>query len=66
MLFRFGDVLSLLFGWSTIQSAMRVSDPDHLLFDYTRLMMGFRLFLGKVRFPPVPFWRTTPRNTPLA
>lgn len=44
MVFRFGDVLSLLFGWSTIQSAMRLSEPDHLLFDYTRLMMGFRLF----------------------
>jgi spermidine synthase len=44
MLVRFGDVLSFLFGWSTIQSAMRVSDPDHLLFDYPRMMMGFRLF----------------------
>lgn len=44
MLFRFGDILSLLFGWSTVQSGMRVSDPDHLLFDYTRVMMGFRLF----------------------
>ncbi|MDH2130694.1 fused MFS/spermidine synthase [Sphingobium yanoikuyae] len=47
MLFRFGDMLSLLFGWSTIQSAMRISDPDHLLFDYTRVMMGFRLFRPK-------------------
>lgn len=46
MVLRFGDVLSLLFGWSTIQSAMRLSKPDHLLFDYTRLMMGFRLFLS--------------------
>ncbi|WP_242496071.1 fused MFS/spermidine synthase [Sphingobium cupriresistens] len=44
MLLRFGDILSLLFGWSTVQSGMRVSDPDHLLFDYTRVMMGFRLF----------------------
>lgn len=44
MVFRFGNMLSLLFGWSTIQSAMRLSEPDHLLFDYTRLMMGFRLF----------------------
>lgn len=44
MLFRFGDMLSLLFDWSTVQSAMRMSDPDHLLFDYTRMMMGFRLF----------------------
>ena len=44
MLFRFGDMLSLLFDWSTVQSGMKVSDPQHLLFDYTRLMMGFRLF----------------------
>lgn len=44
MLFRFGDILSLLFDWSTVQIGMRVSDPDHLLFDYTRVMMGFRLF----------------------
>ncbi|GBH31594.1 MULTISPECIES: fused MFS/spermidine synthase [Sphingobium] len=44
MLFRFGDMLSLLFNWSTVQSGMRVSDPDHLLFDYTRMMMAFRLF----------------------
>lgn len=44
MLFRFGDMLSLLFDWSTVQSGMKVSDPDHLLFDYTRLMMAFRLF----------------------
>lgn len=26
---------------------MRISDPDHLLFDYTRVMMGFRLFRPK-------------------
>ena len=44
MLFRFGDMLSLLFDWTTVQSGMRISDPDHLLFDYTRMMMGFRLF----------------------
>jgi len=44
MLLRFGDMLSLLFDWSTVQSGMRISDPDHLLFDYTRMMMGFRLF----------------------
>jgi spermidine synthase len=49
MLFRFGDVLSLLFGWSTIQSAMRVSDPDQLLFDYTRMMMSFKLFRPEPR-----------------
>ncbi|WP_066768263.1 fused MFS/spermidine synthase [Sphingobium sp. CCH11-B1] len=44
MLFRFGDMLSLLFDWTTVQSGMKLSDPDHLLFDYTRVMMGFRLF----------------------
>lgn len=44
MLFRFGDMLSLLFDWSTVQSGMRISDPDYLLFDYTRMMMAFRLF----------------------
>ncbi|WP_443478996.1 hypothetical protein ACLIMP_24930 (plasmid) [Novosphingobium aerophilum] len=44
MLFRFGDMLSLLFDWTTVQSGMRISDPDHLLFEYTRMMMGFRLF----------------------
>ena len=49
MLFRFGDMLSLLFDWSTVQSGMRLSDPDHLLFDYTRMMMGFRLFRPEPR-----------------
>ena len=47
MLFRFGDMLSLLFDWTTVQSGMRISDPDHLLFDYTRMMMGFRLFRAR-------------------
>lgn len=49
MLFRFGDMLSLLFDWTTVQSGMRLSDPDHLLFDYTRVMMGFRLFRPQPR-----------------
>lgn len=49
MLFRFGDMLSLLFNWSTVQSGMRLSDPDHLLFDYTRMMMAFRLFFPSPR-----------------
>lgn len=49
MLFRFGDMLSLLFDWSTVQSGMRVSDPDYLLFDYTRMMMAFRLFRPRPR-----------------
>lgn len=49
MLFRFGDMLSLLFDWTTVQSGMKLSDPDHLLFDYTRVMMGFRLFQPQPR-----------------
>jgi spermidine synthase len=49
MLFRFGDMLSLLFDWTTVQSGMKLSDPDHLLFDYTRVMMGFRLFRPQPR-----------------
>lgn len=49
MLFRFGDMLSLLFDWTTVQSGMKVSDPDYLLFDYTRMMMGFRLFRPQPR-----------------
>ncbi len=49
MLFQFGDMLSLLFGWTTLQSGMRISDPEHLLFDYTRMMMGFRLFRPEPR-----------------
>lgn len=49
MLFRFGDMLSLLFDWTTVQSGMKLSDPDHLLFDYTRMMMGFRLFRPQPR-----------------
>lgn len=35
--------LSLSFGDPTIQSSMRLSDPDHLLLDYTRTMMSFLL-----------------------
>ncbi|MBS49512.1 MAG: spermidine synthase [Sphingobium sp.] len=49
MLFRLGDMLSLLFDWTTVQSGMKLSDPGHLLFDYTRVMMGFRLFRPQPR-----------------
>ena len=37
--------LSLHFGFPTIQSRMRKSDPERLVLDYTRTMMGFLLFL---------------------
>jgi len=36
--------LSLHFGFPTIQSRMRRADPERLLLDYTRTMMGFLLF----------------------
>lgn len=49
MLFQFGDTLAMLFDWSTTQSGMKISDPDHLLFDYTRMMMAFPLFLSSPR-----------------
>ena len=39
--------LSLHFGFPTIQSRMRKSDPERLVLDYTRTMMGFLLFLPK-------------------
>lgn len=35
---------SLHFGPARIQSRMRLAAPDELVFDYTRLMMGFLLF----------------------
>ena len=37
--------LSLHFGFPTIQSRMQTSDPDRLVLDYTRTMMGFLLFV---------------------
>lgn len=49
MLFRVGDLLTMLFEWSTTQSGMKLSDPDHLLFDYTRMMMAFPLFQNSPR-----------------
>ena len=39
-----GDLLSLHFNGVAIQSEMRVSAPDELMFSYTRAMMGFLLF----------------------
>lgn len=36
--------LSLHFGFPTIQSRMLMSDPERLVLDYTRTMMGFLLF----------------------
>lgn len=35
---------SLHFGPARVQSRMRLAAPDELVFDYTRLMMGFLLF----------------------
>ena len=37
--------LSLHFNFPTIQSRMLTSDPDRLILDYTRTMMGFLLFI---------------------
>jgi len=39
--------LSLHFGFPTIQSRMLKSDPQRLVLDYTRTMMGFLLFAPK-------------------
>lgn len=39
--------LSLHFNFPTIQSRMRISDPERLVLDYTRTMMGFLLFNPK-------------------
>ncbi|MEO6354946.1 MAG: fused MFS/spermidine synthase [Burkholderiaceae bacterium] len=41
---RRGDLLSLHFNGVAIQSEMRLSAPDQLMFSYTRAMMGFLLF----------------------
>lgn len=41
---RRGDLLSLHFNGAAIQSEMRLSAPDELMFSYTRAMMGFLLF----------------------
>ena len=39
--------LSLHFGFRTIQSRMLKGDPERLVLDYTRTMMGFLLFVPK-------------------
>jgi spermidine synthase len=39
--------LSLHFGFPTIQSRMLKAEPERLILDYTRTMMGFLLFLPK-------------------
>ena len=38
------DELSLHFGFPTIQSRMLKAEPERLILDYTRTMMGFLLF----------------------
>src|SRR3546814_9997105 len=35
---------SLLANWAFVQSIMSIDDPDRLMLDYTRQMMGFLLF----------------------
>jgi spermidine synthase len=42
-------VRSLYLGSDTVQSAMRLSDPDALELEYARLMMAFLLFLPQPR-----------------
>ncbi|MCX8476295.1 MAG: fused MFS/spermidine synthase [Sphingomonas sp.] len=42
-LLELGDLCALLFDPSMMQSVMRLSDPNRLLLDYTRVMMGFLL-----------------------
>lgn len=42
-LFELGDLRALLFTPSMTQSVMSISDPNELLLDYTRVMMGFQL-----------------------
>lgn len=44
-----GGLRSLHFGPSRIQSRMRLREPAELLFDYTRVMMGFLLFRAAPR-----------------
>jgi spermidine synthase len=43
-IFELGDMRTLLFNWTMVQSGMRISDPTELIFDYTQMMMGFLLF----------------------
>ncbi len=44
LVFELGNIRSLLANWAFVQSAMCVDDPDRLMLDYTRQMMGFLLF----------------------
>lgn len=41
LVFELGDIRSLLANWAFVQSAMSIEDPDRLLLNYTRLIMGF-------------------------
>jgi spermidine synthase len=47
--FESGDTRTLCFGTEVEQSAMRISDPALLLFDYTRTMMLGALFPKRIR-----------------
>ena len=44
LVFELGNIRSLLANWAFVQSAMSIEDPDRLMLDYTRRMMGFLLF----------------------
>ena len=44
LVFELGNIRSLLANWAFVQSAMSIEDPDRLILDYTRWMMGFLLF----------------------
>lgn len=44
LVFELGNIRSLLANWAFVQSAMSIDDPDRLMLDYTRQMMGFLLF----------------------
>jgi spermidine synthase len=44
LVFRLGDIKSLLASWAYVQSAMSIADPYRLVLEYTQVMMGFLLF----------------------
>ena len=44
LVFELGNIRSLLANWAFVQSALSIEDPDMLILDYTRRMMGFLLF----------------------
>ena len=44
LVFELGNMRSLLANWAFVQSIMSIDDPDRLILDYTRQMMGFLLF----------------------